>query len=54
MKLTNDEQTKRSLIKTQKRVLELEERVERLEGLIFVLINDVFLTKEEKRDLADA
>lgn len=31
MKLTNEEQTKRSLIRTQRRLLDLEARVERLE-----------------------
>lgn len=42
MKLTNDEQTKRSLIRTQKRVLDLEERVALLEKSFLPLLRRAF------------
>lgn len=45
MKLTNDEQTKRSLIRTQKRLLDLEERVKDLEARLAA-----FLECEQRRE----
>lgn len=52
MKLTNDEQTKRSLIRTQKRVLDLEAKVERLEDAIVAILGRAIEAVDKRRKSA--